>query len=380
MNSKIIWLTPERFNTKPDKSTWIEMADALTSNNFPTTILTSTSKNNSEKHLKYNKLITYLPAIDLPFIFRFSLLYNMFFWLKKHSSSHDIIILNHETLLLTPFLKVIGLKKIHLDFRTLPVDTHTAKDNLDKFLFWYLPLKLQGRHAQSYSFITERLRHEVEKKFNLKIKNYVIWQSGVSTSIFYPISTPKQPNTFRLFYHGTVTINRGIGLVLKALLEIKEDVNITFTIVGDGSGLEELKAMTLSSPLLSRRVIFKGLLPYEQMVTEINHSDVCICPLTNRLEWDVSSPIKVFEYLACGKPIILTPISAHKDVVEGEPYIIWTEGFEPSDFSEAIIRAIEKKSMLALEAEKATDFVKSNYQWKNQAEKLRHYLHKKYPT
>ncbi|MCF6237867.1 MAG: glycosyltransferase [Candidatus Marinimicrobia bacterium] len=191
---------------------------------------------------------------------------------------------------------------------------------------------------------------------------------------------PKHPNTFQLFYHGTVTINRGIGLVLKALSEIKEDVNIKFTIVGDGSGLEELKAMAQSCSLLSRRVIFKGLLPYEKMVTEINHADVCICPLTDRVEWDVSSPIKVFEYLACGKPIILTPISAHRDVVEGKPYIVWTKGFKPSDFSEAIVRAIEKKNTLTFEAKKAADFVKLNYQWKNQAEKLKNYLDKTYST
>jgi len=373
MNYNIIWLTPDRFDCKPDKSTWTEMAKSLISYGHNVTILAS-YKDKDTVTQKSDQNIAYVKSLDLPLIFRFSVLLNMFFWLKKYASNEDIIIINQDALLLIPLLKILGIKKIHLDIRTLPVDTHTIKDRLDKLLYWHIPLKLFSRSCQGYSFITERLKLELDKQYDMRIKHYTIWQSGVSTNIFYP----KKPDTdttnhFKLFYHGTISINRGIGIVIEAIALLEKSIPIEFIIIGTGSGLVELKALTKKLGI-NDKVTFRGFMPYENMSEEISKADICICPLTDRLEWNVSSPIKVFEYMACGKPMILTPIPAHKDVVSRAPYAIWTDGFKPENFKNAIIEAINNQDRLRESSKTAPEFVKTHFEWKHQAKKLELYF------
>jgi len=375
MKLDIIWITPDRFDLKPDKSTWIEMARAMKEYGHHVKVLTSISEKDAGVVDEYSDALIAVNALDLPYVFRLSVLLKILIWTIKNSSKKSIIIINQDSLLLVPFLKLFRKTNIHLDIRTLPVDTHTFKDHLDKLLFWTIPLKFFGRSVRGYSFITKRLRDEIENEFHLGVKEFVIWQSGVSTDIFYPKKTDKinENMPYRIFYHGTVSINRGIGLVIEAMAMLHKEVNVEFIIVGTGSGLDELKKLTNSLDL-NQKIIFKGFMAYKEMVNEISLADICVCPLTDRLEWNVSSPIKVFEYMACGKPMILTPISAHKDVLQGADYVVWTHGIEPGSFKEAILDAYNRKEELSNNAESATKFVKENYEWRHQAKKLGDYL------
>ena len=51
---KIAWLTPDRFDLKPDKSSWLEIAKCLKDRGWLVTILVGTSRNtniNDYKHV-----------------------------------------------------------------------------------------------------------------------------------------------------------------------------------------------------------------------------------------------------------------------------------------------------------------------------------------
>ncbi len=81
---------------------------------------------------------------------------------------------------------------------------------------------------------------------------------------------------------------------------------------------------------------------------EIAKADCGIYPLPDRPEWNVSSPLKVFEYMACGKPIILTPIPAHKDVLGDEGFVIWTKSDKAVDIAEAIMYAMDNRELFTI--------------------------------
>ncbi len=92
------------------------------------------------------------------FVFRISLLLGMARWLSRNAQPDDVVVMNEDALWLVPHLKRLGVRFVHLDFRTLPVDTHRWKKRLDWLLFWRLAIKCFGRRVDGYSFITERLR------------------------------------------------------------------------------------------------------------------------------------------------------------------------------------------------------------------------------
>lgn len=372
---RIIWLAPDRFDIKPDKSTWLEMGRCLRERGWTVTILTGRKETGARLKETFDGLVEVVDAIDLPFVFRISLLRSMIRWLRRNAAPEDVIVMNEDALWLLPQLRHMGIRLVHLDFRTLPVDVHQWKKRLDRLLFWHLAIKLFGRKVDGYSFITERLRKEVEAEFALEANDYAIWHSGVNLDRFRtPASHVRRTSgAFRLFYHGSISRTRGLGLVIDAIALGGLPADFEFVIVGDGPERMDLETQVRDLGV-SRQVRFRGFVPYEHVVDEIAYADVCICPLPNRLEWNVSSPLKVFEYMACAKPVILTPISAHQDVLDTSDFVVWTKGFEPADFRNAILEAVASRGELSAAAHAARDMVKGRYEWRVQANSLHHYL------
>ena len=376
----IYWIDLNRFDQKSDKATWLETSEALIKEKFVVTLLCGFKK---EKYFPkgYRLKIKYFRAIDVPFLFRCSLLINIFFWLIRKVRQDDIVIVSPQDLWIAFFLKLLKKYNLHLDIRTVPVDIHSIIDRIDSLLFWKLPLTLFHKIPDSFSFITEMLKQSSEQEFRIRFSDYVIWHSGVNTQHFKALgkNARDQSDKFVITYLGVITRNRGLGLVLKALSRLKgiykEDV--VFQVIGDGPDLPRLKR--ISSELgLDKMVDFKGYIQYEIVPKHLKHTDCFICPLPERPEWNVSSPIKVFEYLACGKPIILTPIAAHKAIVNNERFIVWTDGDRTEDFVRAIEYAYKNCVMLTETAKKAPDFVRKNYGWEVQGKKLANYLKSKY--
>lgn len=376
----IYWIDPYRFDSKIDKSTPLEIAEILISENFSVTLLCGFKK---QKYIPqgYRLKIKYFRSINIPGLYRYLLSANIFFWLIRKIKQEDIVILMPEGLYIGLLLKLIKCCNVHLDVRTIPVDIHTNRNRIHCFLFWTLPFNLFKHVPDSFSFITERLKQSVEQEFQVVYPDYVTWHSGVNT-VHFPIlknGSERQLDKFVLTYLGIITKNRGIRLVMNAFSKLKGTYkeNIIFQVIGEGPDLENLKS--ISSDLeITKRVDFKGYIKYEFIPEHLRGTDCFICPLPDRPEWNVSSPIKVFEYLACGKPIILTPIAAHKAIVNNEDFIVWTDGDTTEDFVKAIKYAYENRVMLTEAAKRAPDLVREKYEWKVQGKKLADYLKRKY--
>ena len=88
-------------------------------------------------------------------------------------------------------------------------------------------------------------------------------------------------------------------------------------IVGGGDLLEKLK-MTVVDRGLKDKVILTGFQPYEMVPGYITIADVCINPFQlNEITKDVL-PMKVLQYLACGKPVTNTLLPGLKSVFPDE--------------------------------------------------------------
>jgi len=322
-----------------------------------------------------NQQVVEIPSIDSPLIFRPSLLVMAVIWLLRNRGKYDVVILNPDSLWIAPIIKHVCKANVHLDIRTLPVNVISTKRRLDKWLFWSMPLKLLSRSPNSYSFITERLRRAIEEEFDIRFKDYCIWASGVNTDHFLPRAPSSgQRNTrFQLFYHGSISLKRGLEPLIRATKMIDAASEVELVIVGDGPDREYLQELVISESL-QEKVKFTGLVAYEQIPEMIGRADVCVCPLPDLIEWNVSSPLKVLEYMACGKPIISTPIAAHLDVLSNYEFVVWTHGFDEVHFGEAITAATASLSLISKAASTAPLLVQDRFQWRTHARVLSDHL------
>lgn len=375
----IYWININYFDLKTDKSTWFEISEVLTKSAFNITLLTG-FKNKKFYSKKFRLKIKYFKALSLSYLFKLSLNILILLWLLKKVTKNDIIFVSPDTLFTAYFIKKLKKCKIHLDIRTIPVEIHRIKDKLDKLLFWKLPLKIFASTPCTYSFITELLKENIEKDFRIKFFDYVIWTSGVNISLFKINYKPKFVcnERIKITYLGVVTQNRGIDRVIHAIntLNYRCKCNILFEIIGNGPYLPYLR--NLSTRLgLNSSVNFTGYIPYEYVPTYLNDTDIFICPLPDRIEWQVSSPIKVFEYLACSKPVILTPIIAHKAIISDE-FVIWTKGDTKKDFENAIEYTVKNYYEVFKKSANNSSIIANKYDWHIQAKKLLNYLNQKY--
>ena len=147
--------------------------------------------------------------------------------------------------------------------------------------------------------------------------------NGVNTDIFKPMDSKEGKRMLGLdgdcFVVGFVgAIERWYALdeVVKAFTDLLQvRANAKLLIVGGALFTDyekELKRLVKEKGI-GDKVIFTGLIEYQELPSYISAIDVCLIPLAPRLWRNIALPNKFFEYSACGKPILSTTIP---DVME----------------------------------------------------------------
>jgi glycosyltransferase involved in cell wall biosynthesis len=114
-------------------------------------------------------------------------------------------------------------------------------------------------------------------------------------------------NEVLLFFMGWLYRFSGIKEVAQSLLKCKESQpRIKLLVLGRGDLYEEL--LDLEKRKLRNKLILLEWQPYENVPQYIASSDVCLLPSYNNEIMRNIVPIKVYEYMACGKPVITTKL------------------------------------------------------------------------
>jgi glycosyltransferase involved in cell wall biosynthesis len=106
----------------------------------------------------------------------------------------------------------------------------------------------------------------------------------------------------------------------------------------------------------------------------LSEHDIGVLPFPNVKKMNVSSAIKMFEYLAAGMPIIATKIQAHEKVLNGKEFVFWSKENHIS-IAQAIMAAAISKEKLKVFGEQARKY-SQNWSWEKSGEKLSNSLNK----
>ena len=123
-------------------------------------------------------------------------------------------------------------------------------------------------------------------------------------------AVPPQPSLkhgkrYLVGYVGTMSIQEGLETLLDVAAHVKNQGrrDIHFTCVGGGPGLTGLRQMTKEKGL-EDTVTFTGRVPDENLLAILSTADVCVNPDKPCQMNDISTMIKIMEYMAVGKPIV----------------------------------------------------------------------------
>ena len=164
-----------------------------------------------------------------------------------------------------------------------------------------------------------------------------------------------------LFFMGWLFDFSGLKEVAIKLSKVKrsEKPNIKLLIVGDGDAFNDLQKIR-EEHHLDNQVILTGKQPYEKIPKFLAAADICLLPAypTEKIMQDIV-PIKMYEYMAMGKPVITTELpGVMKEFGEGHG-VIYVD--KPEDALKKAIELIEGGSIKE-EGRKARRFVEK-YNW-----------------
>jgi len=149
---------------------------------------------------------------------------------------------------------------------------------------------------------------------------------------------------------------------------IEEIPNAKLVLVGDGPTKQKIE--TISKELgLEKNIIFTGRIPYQNIPSLLNASDVCVASFSKfRNEKIGPAPIKVFEYMAVAKPVVSSNIKDVKEVITKYDCGILIDTDNIKKFSNAIIILLSNKEMAEKKGKNGRKAIVNYYNWKNISE------------
>ena len=102
-----------------------------------------------------------------------------------------------------------------------------------------------------------------------------------------------------------MSIQEGLDILLDVAVEVKRRgrADVHFTCVGGGPGLSGLRQMVAEKGL-EDSVNFTGRVPDRDLLDVLSTADVCVNPDRPCEMNNISTMIKISEYMALGKPIV----------------------------------------------------------------------------
>ena len=148
----------------------------------------------------------------------------------------------------------------------------------------------------------------------LPLDRFGVLYLGADESVFRPIEGMDVDNDLILFY-GTFVPLQGVEWIIGAAAELKAS-RFRFRLIG--SGQEKEAALQFAEALDASNIEFVDFLPQPDLVRELAGAALCLGIFGTSDKADRVIPHKVFEAMACGRPVLTGSTSAVTDVVRGE--------------------------------------------------------------
>lgn len=224
----------------------------------------------------------------------------------------------------------------------------------------YKMLKDNISCSKKVTYITNSLKEDY-KLPNSKAE-YI--PNGVDTELFNEFhvemlkSSLNLGGDFVIGYVGALREWVDLEPIFKAMSLFGSNIHLKFLIVGAEGGLQRNKILAEKYGV-SDKVIFTGTIPYYQIPKYVSCMDLCLIPFKKDAVAKNSLPLKLFEYMACRKPVISTRLPGVVDAVGDR--ILYASDYR--EFYEKIICLYDSDSSRRLMGTEGRDFVVNNYEW-----------------
>jgi glycosyltransferase involved in cell wall biosynthesis len=271
-----------------------------------------------------------------------------------------------------PF-KLLGVKYI-FDHHDASPELYVSKYDKRGFLYEVLV----GLERWSYRF------SDVVIATNASYKDLAITRGALdSSNVFIVRNGPGEdfkavsPNPalkygkpYLVGYVGNMDIQDGLDILVDVAARVKNlgRNDVHFTCVGGGPQLAALRQM-VQDRNLAEMVSFTGWIPDRELLEILSTADVCVNPDKPCQMNDISTMIKIMEYMALGKPIVQFDSKEGRFSAQ-EASLYCSTGNQVNDFADKILWLLDKPEERRKMAEFGRTRVEKELAWKHSVTNL----------
>jgi glycosyltransferase involved in cell wall biosynthesis len=284
---------------------------------------------------------------------------------------------------------------------------------------YYLPFHISATtklvHSRDWNFVKAAIQngiptiyehhHHDSKKFESSIVNHPLFQISVTvtdsireTMIAHGMPPEKaiklhngynqlfmerQPEQAKIWreqllqsnrdklvvYSGALKQFKGIDILIDAAQQMP---NVQFACAG-GKPEEVESYQQLAQKKQVENIHFLGYILHGELASLLQAADVLVHPHCLGKAATFTSPLKLFDYLASGTPIVATEIPSLMEFKNTQAIAAWCEPDNPTQFAQAVARVLESHPRKIEGYRDNIQFVKQ-YSWENRAAKIISYV------
>ena len=277
--------------------------------------------------------------------------------------NYDLVIISSPPLfvgIVGLFLKRFKNQNYWIDIRDLWPESVASLVSGKNSMYYYLGKKLESviyNNANGVIMPVPGFKKYFDNHKMLSNKPKIILKNGISKNFLIDVNSDKTKidNFFTVIYSGNFGLAQGLNTVIQSA-EILKNYPVNFIMIGDGLVKEKLMN-TVNNKKLSNITFYKPI-DRRKLIKMIKKSSLCLVPLKKDNLFKTALPSKMFEYMACRRPIICN----YGDAGEIVKKVKAGKVIEPENaklMSNAILYYLNNKSKIVEHGENGFKYIKS---------------------
>ncbi len=256
-----------------------------------------------------------------------------------------------------------------------------AKKNWSRLLFERLAIRCESlalKSGDKVCIVSEVIREQLSK-YGVPDEKYIVCPNGVDPDEFRPdIDGSEVRNRFGLDkkivigYIGTFRGEHGVETLCDAaMLAIKQNPQLRFLMIGDGELRSALKNRATEMGF-GEYFVFTGVVQHSDAPKYLAACDILVSPHLGFSQGTrfFQSPIKLFEYMSMGKPIIASKLEQIGEVIIDGVNGLWMTPGNAAELAQKIILLADDPELRKKLGNEARRICEERHTWTANARKV----------
>ena len=209
-----------------------------------------------------------------------------------------------------------------------------------------------------------------------EMKNYVVANYGISSNRVVVVPPGGRPRVNeinekayppKVIYSGSVALREHLDLFVNSMPIIREkSKDVQFYITNKGHALKNVKQLAKELGVHPSFFWFPDERNFYEFLASCH---VGVLPSSSDIARQMGTPVKLFDYLAAGLPVVVNDVGTWTNIIKDEGVGIVTKD-DPKDFASGVLQLIQNQEFATACGHKGLELVKNKYNWDNSAKIL----------